>query len=487
MIEQFLNREFMVGVAEGTGAQIASELRRRESPRRGGASHPIDAIETEELAELAVRIAELSDEFIRPGDGDDAPQRRSTDRNAPPKDDFVFLPHNQLMCLIQSAVDQSVEDHAPDAIETVSSTLPPGRRDGSSLDHHVTERRLRGLEFDTQRQGRRAWKQMEIAKGKWAWLSDPRWMVCLTAELWREATGGRLPFVDRPATLPIRNDALVVVVGDWGSGLERADSVAYQIQLELAKASNRQRVVVHLGDVYYSGTRREFDRRFLNTWPVGSNSDTISLAVPGNHELYSGGHGYYSVALADHRFSKQNGCSFFALKNDYWQFLGLDTAYEDGGLYGAQAQWAVNKIQQAPPGLRTCLLSHHQLFSAHEKTSRSLQSQITPVLETGRVDAWFWGHEHRCIQYGETRFEGHRVGFASCVGHGGVPEYLVMKQGETRPSPWEYEYLEKHGDGLEPWNTFGFAVLDLKDECMRVRYINESGEEHFSVANVLER
>lgn len=40
--------------------------------------------------------------------------------------------------------------------------------------------------------------------------------------------------------------------------------------------------------------------------------------------------------------------------------------------------------------------------------------------------------------------------------------------------------MRKHGDGLEPWNTFGFAVLDLHNEAMTVRYIDEAGQQHHS-------
>lgn len=212
-----------------------------------------------------------------------------------------------------------------------------------------------------------------------------------------------------------------------------------QIERELAKAPDRQRIVIHLGDVYYSGTSREFRTRFLNPWPVEQRSDVLSFAVPGNHELYSGGHGFFGVALADDRFARQNGTSFFALKSDYWQFLGLDTAYEEGGLEAPQVEWALNHIRGAGPGMRTCLLSHHQLFSAHENGSPLLRRRLKPVLDTGRVDAWFWGHEHRCIEYGESTVDGNRLRFASCVGHGGVPEYLVMSEGESRPRPWSYE------------------------------------------------
>jgi predicted phosphodiesterase len=325
---------------------------------------------------------------------------------------------------------------------------------------------------------------MEIAKGKWVWLSDPRWAYSKICELWRDGYRGYADFVDDPSTVDLENTARVFLVGDWGSGLDRAQKVASQMRQELRKGGGRQQIVVHLGDVYYSGTKREFERRFLKWWPVDEGSGVLSFTLPGNHDMYTGGHAYYATGLADRRFERQNGCSFFALRNHHWQLLGLDTAYEDSGLHGRQAEWARKLIQDAPRGLKTALLSHHQLFSAHESGAKTLQEKVEPVLETDRVDARFWGHEHRCIQYDATEWEGHRVGFASCIGHGGVPEYLVMKEGETKPKPWVYEYLKQYGTGLQPWDTFGFAVLELNDATLRVRYIDEDGNPHHEVPDV---
>ncbi len=380
------------------------------------------------------------------------------------------------MCLVQSACDEAVHTYNPDRLRAATASAPSSRR-ATAVDDPIGGYQLEGVGLHASGQ-RRAWKAMEVAKGKWVWLSDPRWAVCLLTEMYSKATKSRAGFVDRPATVEIDDDAVVILVGDWGSGLPRADAVAQQIRTELARYPRRQRIVVHLGDVYYSGTAREFRRRFLETWPVDPGSEVLSFAVPGNHEMYSGGHGYYSAALADDRFARQNGCSFFAMKNDHWQFLGLDTAYADAGLHGPQATWARQRIEAAGPDVKTCLLSHHQLFSSHETTSQKLRADIKPVLATGRVAAWFWGHEHRCIAYQDVVVDDDAVRFASCVGHGGIPEYLVMKEGQRKPKPWGYEYLAKHGNWLEPWNTFGFAVLELSGAVMKVRYVDENGFEH---------
>ena len=52
---------------------------------------------------------------------------------------------------------------------------------------------------------------------------------------------------------------------------------------------------MHLGDVYYSGTEKEVEERFLKVWPT--EAATINRALNGNHEMYSGGFGYFKLIL----------------------------------------------------------------------------------------------------------------------------------------------------------------------------------------------
>jgi 3',5'-cyclic AMP phosphodiesterase CpdA len=429
-----------------------------------------------EAAELSEILGELSE--ARAAEQDDGAPASAI--GVPPRDDFAYIPRDPLLSLVQTTIDEHVESTD---VELVDTPLP-GRRDGVTGKPAVTDRRIAEIPLTGigARGVRRKWGDMEIAKFKL--FSDPGWLTsgfAMGVRLFR----GRADWVDKPPTVTIANDARIILVGDWGSGIPRAKDVSDQIRKVLAEDTGRECHVIHLGDVYYSGSKREYERNFLNLWPVGkSDAGVGSFALCGNHDMYYGGHAYYGTLLAESRLSKQEGCSYFALKNDDWQLLGLDTGYEDGGLNGDQARWARESIDGAPDH-KTALLTHHQLFSAHEPGARTMQEKIEPVLASGRVDAWFWGHEHRCIQYEATKWNGHRVGFASCLGHGGVPEYLAMKEGETKPAPWAYEYLKPFGSGEEPWEKFGFAVLDLKGPQMSVRYIDEDGTEHHRVDEVV--
>src|SRR5207302_9247696 len=95
-----------------------------------------------------------------------------------------------------------------------------------------------------------------------------------------------------------------------------------------------------------------------------------SWCLNANHDMFGGGGPYFDFLLADPRFACQQGTSYFALENDDWQILGLDTGYgsldvrgETGTLYGPHAAWGAQKRAAAPKKQKAVLLSHHQLFS----------------------------------------------------------------------------------------------------------------------------
>src|SRR5258708_10103939 len=97
----------------------------------------------------------------------------------------------------------------------------------------------------------------------------------------------------------------------------------------------------------------------LPKWPVKlAEKDMISSwSLNGNHDMYSGGHAYFDYLLKEPRFAPwHKGSSFFSLYNDNWDIFGLDTAYEDAGLYGDQAGWIARTRREAPT--KSLFLSH---------------------------------------------------------------------------------------------------------------------------------
>ncbi len=248
-------------------------------------------------------------------------------------------------------------------------------------------------------------------------------------------------------------------------------------ELNRGLAVGVQQNVIHLGDVYYSGFSFEYRDRFLNCWPVKPEEAQVigSWSLPGNHDMYSGGDGYFNVLLADPRFKGHAGSSWFLLENEHWRVIGLDTASEDGGLAGSQAEWLESQLTGAK---RTIVLSHHQLFSVYGEGASDLRKKALPILARHPVDAWFWGHEHRCMIFSDSE----NVRYGCCLGHGGVPVYQWHQLNDPVPAPGTYEYraVRLATLGLEPWAVFGFAIIDLHGKSAAIRYVNEVGFEHHS-------
>src|SRR5262249_53071690 len=114
---------------------------------------------------------------------------------------------------------------------------------------------------------------------------------------------------------------------------------------------------VHLGDVYYMGEAGEVRENCLGKptrhytgvyWPAGSVG---SFALMGNHEMYSGGHGYFDTFLKSLGLLHPNktikdpqSASYFCLDTGRWVILGLDTGYHSGGFPGFAYIPGVNRI-----------------------------------------------------------------------------------------------------------------------------------------------
>src|SRR6266478_4703370 len=152
------------------------------------------------------------------------------------------------------------------------------------------------------------------AKSFFTWVSRDEFAKWLTAP-------------PNPETLP--ENARIALLADWGTGLYGAPASAKCILATKPKLTH----VIHLGDVYYSGTEREIDGRFSAFWP--SVDGATNRACNSNHEMYSGGHGYFEKTLK--RFNQK--ASYFASENKDWLLAGLDSAYEEHSLTQDQLGW----------------------------------------------------------------------------------------------------------------------------------------------------
>jgi hypothetical protein len=374
-----------------------------------------------------------------------------------------FLPRDPVHSLLQSTLEQKLRDQGV-RDET------PKRRDLCCRIAHTVESLEHPLRFGP---------------------TDPGWITDIVGAVLDRIAQGNHPFNDAPATYKISDDARLLILGDWGSGLPRARAVARLVAEEVAEAldQGRQAHVVHLGDVYYSGLPEEVQRHVLaaDMWPVTcdlARAGVTSWALNGNHDMYGGGFGLFETLLGDERFAKQRSpdgraTSFFRLSSPSWDFVGLDTSWDAdvlsegmvGVLEDPQAAFVTEVAESSTRKL--CLFSHHQLLSVYapRDIGSVLPDKLGPVLASGRVTAWVWGHEHRCMGFNSDS----GVPFPRCIGHGGVPVLMTHAPGDPVPAPgaWEErEFLDYEGDH---WARFGFAAFDLAHDRINVRYRDDCG------------
>jgi hypothetical protein len=457
VIAQFLNRDVVLDQLEQVAELVAFDGRKDPA----GASP--DAALLAELRAAAARERECPSG--QPG-YDPVDDRRGA---APaPLDDYAFISRDPVISLVQSALDEA-HDRRRNAGAVVREPPPDDRR-GAAGAPIVTDRSLAIAPAPVHTGDRRLFEQFSV--------TDIQWVRAKIAEgirLFRD----KAPFNPDPAPpVEMKNRVRLVVVGDWGSGIPRAQKIAREMRKPVKEARDAGLPVhvVHLGDVYYSGWGHEYEKRFLPFWPVEANEagTTGSWCLNGNHDMYSGGHAYYGVALQEARFKPwHRGSSVFSLVNRHWKILALDSAWEDQALVKPQPDWLRDELKGAG-GRKTLLFSHHQLFSAYEIVDPEISNAVAPILAQYPVTSWFWGHEHRCVLYGAHE----NVRFARCLGHGGIPVYMSHGEGDPYPPPATYEYRRFIQNGLERWALFGFAVLDFDGPAVHVRYIDEDGATH---------
>ena len=265
--------------------------------------------------------------------------------------------------------------------------------------------------------------------------------------------------------------ARVAIVGDWGTGQQDAKALLAAI------ARKKPDLVIHLGDVYYSGTQFEMDHYFMSIWKSALDlTKTRTFSLSGNHDMYSGGQAYYAMI-------QQLGqpASYFCLRNDDWQFVALDTGLHDDDAFGqsptyledTEVQWLTDKVHTAG-ARRTVLLSHHQLFTAFDSiggpgcVNPRLSAQVGSLLPN--ITVWYWGHEHNQVIY-----EPYQGVLARCLGHGAYPVGIT-----EIPATQKYPQVPVAKVTLSKGPSFyshGYVILDLDGPRATASYYQDSDPE----------
>lgn len=305
------------------------------------------------------------------------------------------------------------------------------------------------------------------------------------------------------------------ILGDWGTGTPGAETVLQDLM------QYQPDLILHLGDIYYAGMPDECHHNFLAILCKYAPLTPI-YTLPGNHEYFSGGDGFYSVLpklnqLPDFKWVKQQQAGFFCLKNSWLHIQGMDTGYGAHNfpkemtepapqLHPKEAEWQVHQIRESlkdDPGRRMILLSHHQPYSAYADVdkvpkstgghpqlerfplNRYLLELFKEPLANRKITAWLWGHAHVYESYNSPiklpdpiNAEYHVLG--RCLGNSGFP-VLTSEAPYTVKSEALDQYVNHdpaHRTGIskdgEIYNH-GYVVLELSPAEGRARYYEVDG------------
>ena len=274
-----------------------------------------------------------------------------------------------------------------------------------------------------------------------------------------------------------------MILADWGTGQPAAKALLQKV------ASHKPDAVIHLGDVYYSGTQAEVQNYFYNIWqptlgiprvPWGSKLTDFSTGpatfhLPGNHDMYAGGAPYYTVIDM-----LGQPASYFCLRNDHWQFIAMDTSLHDSNpatvenattVDDKEVVWMKDKVNNAE-GRKSILLSHHQLFTAFETiggqaVNPNLLAATQDILP--KLSGWLWGHEHNMVIYKKQMNV-----LGRCIGHGAFP----VSNDPPYAAPHPEILLEDVTLSTDPTGFYrhGYVLMDMDGPKAHLSYIQYDAE-----------
>jgi hypothetical protein len=283
----------------------------------------------------------------------------------------------------------------------------------------------------------------------------------------------------------------IALAGDWGAGTDIANQVAQSMM------STNPELTIHLGDIYYVGTDEEVLENCLGqdtlqyqgvTWPVGSKG---SFALNGNHEMYSGGHGYFE------KFSPKLGIltsqdrsqltSYFCLDSPGWRVIAIDTGYNADTLSGdctleaGLLDWLRNVVNPAVNRKPTVLLSHHQWFSGVDDGDYPKPAQQIKSYFQDQEFVWLWSHEHRLAIYYQHTDPGTQLSaYCRCIGHGMPVEMPPAKSPDNRVEYWDGltdihpERFQTLPDGTQIAMN-GYAQMTIQGNTLTLEYRDADG------------
>ncbi len=273
----------------------------------------------------------------------------------------------------------------------------------------------------------------------------------------------------------------IALFSDFGVGRYYSKYIAKQFR------DRRFPYAIHLGDVYYAGRRSEFAEFFEKLLdPI--LADTSLFALNSNHEMFSGGIPYFNyiakrAALQPAR-QKQEG-SYFCLRSERFQIVGIDTAFFGQGRYkeAILIDWLRGVLRDGRQAGRVNILlsaDHPYLYGDDDLTKLLRKDLKSLALEERLVDLWFWGNTHYCALFDhkpEASGDIPALPFVgSCIGHAGYP-YDKQRRGKFQPAPMlfleDQARFPKETNLRQDKGNNGYCVLQLNaDGSIGLQYVD---------------
>ena len=212
--------------------------------------------------------------------------------------------------------------------ETYLSFLHHRMAHAKIADDKISEEQLR-KEIAEYKFGNPLWQQMFIEYYKYYWQYPYHKGAVPQYRSWQSDKYGKGDINYGVIEWKLPAHARIAIVGDIGTGTEEAAAVI------AAACKFKPHAFLHLGDVYFSGTKSETRNRFVNMIRSTLKKEKWEVpffTVPGNHEYFVGA-GPFLSALDSGKLvyaqDQKQSASYFCLRTEDngWQFLGLDTGY----------------------------------------------------------------------------------------------------------------------------------------------------------------